>query len=245
MTAVSYSNRSVQGQCPVVAVMAYSAKQCLIAVEVTCQGCSGVPHWWYVVLVTLLLLPGFWTLFESCLLVKSTSLSFQESQKFSFIPRELDAAPYYQGVWLAHHFSLREPSLTLASVLSWILPDPDSSSINLSWASDLSLHCPLPWKLLAIKALLRKVLNGIINFMLIFNCVWAFSRPNSLFGSVSLHLYCCVVSAHLFTAPNFFLYILYLVYTRVELYTLRLKLNSFRAFNIQLCYTFVNTVHNF
>lgn len=225
--------------------MAYSAKRCLRAVEVTCQGCSGVPHWRYVVLVTLLLWPGFWTLFESCLLVKSTSSSFHESQKFSFVPRELDAAAYNQGVWLAPHFPLCEPSLTLDSVFSWMLPDPGSSNIKLSLASDLSLHCPLSWKLLVVKALLRKVLNGMINFMLIFNRVQAFSRPNSPLGPVSPHLYCCVVSAHLFTLPHFFLNILYLVNTRVELCTLRLKQNSFRAFNIQLCYTFVNTVHNF
>lgn len=141
LTVVSYSNRSVQGQGPVVAVMAYGAKQCFGAMEVICQSCSGVPHWWYVALVTLLLLPGFWTLFESCLLAKSTSSSFHESQKFSFIPRELDAAAYNQEVWLAHYFSLCEPSLTL--ILSWMLPDPDSPYINLSLASDLSLHCSL------------------------------------------------------------------------------------------------------
>lgn len=108
------------------------------------SGLQWCPHWWYVVLVTLLLLPGFWTLFDSCLLVKSTSSSFHASQKFSFIPRELDAAAYNQRVWLAHHFSLCALSLTLVSVLSSMRPDPDSPYINLSLASDLSLHCPLP-----------------------------------------------------------------------------------------------------
>ena len=108
---VSYSSRGVQGQCPVVAMMTYSAKQCLTAAGATCHGCSSVQHWWHVVLVRLLLLPGFQTLFESCLFVKSTSSSTHELQKVSYIPEESGAVACNQGVWLVHHSSPWEPSL--------------------------------------------------------------------------------------------------------------------------------------
>lgn len=55
---------------------------------------------------------------ESCLFAKSTSSSVHELQKFSSIPRELDTAAYNQGVWLAHHVSPCEPSLTPFSSFS-------------------------------------------------------------------------------------------------------------------------------
>lgn len=110
LTVVSHGSHRVQGQCPVVAVMTYGAKQCLTAVGATCVVC--VRHWWYVVLVRLLLLPGFQTLFKSCSFAKSTSLNFHELQKFSLILQELGAVACNQGVWLAHGASPCEPCLT-------------------------------------------------------------------------------------------------------------------------------------
>jgi len=116
----------------------------------SCLRCRRVQQGWFMTLVRLLLQPGFQTLFESCLFAKSTYSSFHELQKFSFIPRELDAA-CNQGVWLAtiflpmnHHWHLCLHSL-------WNLPNPGSFYITLNLVSDYSLHWPLPLKTAGIK----------------------------------------------------------------------------------------------
>lgn len=109
---VSHSSHGVQGQCPVVTMMTYSAKQSLTAVGATWHGCSSIQHGWYVVLVRLLWLPGFQALFKPCLFAKSASSSFHELQKSSFIPEKSNAVACNQRVWLAHHSSPCEPCLT-------------------------------------------------------------------------------------------------------------------------------------
>lgn len=83
--------------------------------------------------------------------------------------------------------------------------------------------------------------------MLIFTCVHAFSRSNSLFGSVSLHLILLYLSLPIClqfltsTSP----YHVWCVLGFNCVCTLGLKQNTFRAFNVQLCYTFANSAHNF
>ena len=104
------------------------------------------------ILVRLLLQPGFQKLFDSCLFAKSTSSSFHELQKFSVIPRDLDAA-FNQGIWLAHHFSPYEPSLTPLSSFS---AEPAQPTFFLYYPQPglyYSLHSPLPLKTAGVKDL--------------------------------------------------------------------------------------------
>lgn len=146
---VSLSSHGVQGWCPVVEAMTYSAKHCVTAAEATCHSCSRVQQGWC-----------------SCCLASRRSLNLVCQIYFFKLPWIRKILLYPQGVWCCclyptspagtPFFSLWTVTDTCVFTLCGSFPAQVLYISSSAW-SQTSVSISLsPWKLSALRTWLRR-----------------------------------------------------------------------------------------